>query len=351
VRAPNINELYAPTFENLFGALDPCSGAGGAAASKRAACLLQGATPAELGGISSCPANQCSVLVGGNPNLTPETAKTYTYGFVLTPRWVPRLAVSVDYYNIKISNLIGSGLGGANAELNSCMALANPTVCGLIKRDPFSGELYGAGYVTALNDNQGFVQTKGIDVTADYSYPLSNVWKFGNLGRLSFNFTGTYLAHYVEEPYAGTALYPGSGTYDCAGLYGTTCGTPLPHWKSKVRATWTTPWNVTASLQWRYIASTKLDGNQSNPLLTYGLTDVLPSDATTGEVNYFDVSFQWKVMDRYTLRAGVNNLTDKQPPVSDSVNLGASATGNGNTFPQVYDTLGRNLYIGLTADF
>ena len=47
----------------------------------------------------------------------------------------------------------------------------------------------------------------------------------------------------------------------------------------------------------------------------------------------------------------MNNLFDKQPPAQDSNNYGATGGGNGNTFPGTYDTLGRNIFLGLTADF
>jgi outer membrane receptor protein involved in Fe transport len=59
---------------------------------------------------------------------------------------------------------------------------------------------------------------------------------------------------------------------------------------------------------------------------------------------------QWKVKDGLVLRAGCNNLFDVNPPFGDANNLGVYP-GNGNTFPQLYDTLGRNLFVGLTADF
>jgi outer membrane receptor protein involved in Fe transport len=69
------------------------------------------------------------------------------------------------------------------------------------------------------------------------------------------------------------------------------------------------------------------------------------------DYSYFDATVQWKVKDGLLLRAGVNNLLDKEPPFGDENNLGVYGQGNGNTFPQLYDTLGRNLFIGLTADF
>jgi len=349
VRAPNIDELYTPQVLGLFGGQDPCAGNTNVNAAVPAACAAQGVTKAQYdapgGGISQCPAAQCGTLAGGNPNLKAETADTYTYGFVATPRWIPRLSFSADYYNIRISNLVEAGLGGASAELDGCAQTLNAAQCGLIHRDPATGELFGAGYVSTLNTNNGFVQTKGIDVAANYALPVN---KFG---RVDFKLTGTYTAHYVQESYQG------SGTYDCAGLFGVTCNqgsnlqAPLPHWRSNFRATWTTPWKITASLQWRFIGATKVDIDESNPLLQAypGLYEQI--DSKIGNVSYFDATVQWKVHDGILLRGGVNNIFDINPPFGDANNLGVFAGGNANTYPQLYDTIGRNLFVGMTADF
>jgi outer membrane receptor protein involved in Fe transport len=339
VRAPNIDELYAAQSEGLFSGQDPCAGTNPSAS--LAACERTGVTAAQYGTgtLSQCPAAQCSTLAGGNPDLKAETAYTYTYGFVATPHWVPRLVFSVDYYNIRINNVVEAGLGDANSELSGCLASGVSSLCDLIHRDPATGELFGSGYVVTTNVNDGFIQTKGVDFNVAYSYPLP---KFG---RLNFDFNGTYTGHYVTE------AYQGSGTYDCAGLFGAVCGVPDPHWRSKARVTWTTPWKITGSLQWRYVGATKVDQNESNPLLVAyaGLSDV--ADNHIPDYSYFDATVQWKVKDGLLLRAGCNNLLDKEPPFGDENNLGVYGQGNGNTFPQLYDTLGRNLFIGLTADF
>jgi len=53
------------------------------------------------------------------------------------------------------------------------------------------------------------------------------------------------------------------------------------------------------------------------------------------------------VTDTLTLRAGVNNVTDVDPPLSISV----GTVGNGNTYPQLYDSNGRYFFVGITANF
>ena len=64
--------------------------------------------------------------------------------------------------------------------------------------------------------------------------------------------------------------------------------------------------------------------------------------------NYIDVAATWNFLENYEVRFGINNVMDDDPPVSAQVGAGA---GNGNTYPQVYDALGRYMFMGLTAKF
>ncbi len=65
------------------------------------------------------PAAQYNGLVGGNQDLNPETSDTYSYGFVFTPRFLPNFSWSLDYFDIKVEDLIGSV--GADLILNNCV--------------------------------------------------------------------------------------------------------------------------------------------------------------------------------------------------------------------------------------
>jgi outer membrane receptor protein involved in Fe transport len=152
---------------------------------------------------------------------------------------------------------------------------------------------------------------------------------------------------YEHEPVMGY------GSYDCAGLYGVTCGTPNPKLRNVFRATWVSPWNLTLSMQWRYFGAVSLDLNSPNPLLNGGLPVFDGFDKRIPAYNWIDLSGTYKIKDGYTLRFGVNNVFDKDPPIVDSSNLGIAGPpfGNGNTFPQVYDAVGRTFFMGITADF
>ena len=91
MRAPNITELYAPSTVGLDGSEDPCTGP--TPAGSLAGCEASGVTKAEYGHLNGNPASQYNGLLGGNPNLEPEIADTYSVGFVLTPRVGPEPAV------------------------------------------------------------------------------------------------------------------------------------------------------------------------------------------------------------------------------------------------------------------
>jgi iron complex outermembrane receptor protein len=389
VRAPNTVELFsAPAFK-LYGASDPCANAPGKTpTASLAACTAQG-VEAPVGGtavgangktaygfVIQCPASQCTNLTAGNPALQSETSNTISYGAVFTPTFFKGFTASIDYWNIDVENLIGSF--GAATIVNKCVSsFGTPSgdfFCGLIHRDPvtnviFGGStitgintpgMFGAGSVNNFNVNTGFVKTSGLDFAADYRTRFSD-WNLGEWGSLDFNFTGTYTLNFDVEPDKRI------GHFNCVGLFGPTCGGsilngfdggPIPAWRHKFRVTWGTPWdNLSLSLQWRYISAVKPDIAASNPLLSCGCAPLFgngkdPIDNIPA-FSYIDLGAIWRVRDGVTVRAGVNNVFDKDPPVVDQLNFGLSAppVGNGNTFPGVYDVLGRTFFLGLTADF
>jgi outer membrane receptor protein involved in Fe transport len=351
VRAPNVVELFTPQVFNLFAGNDPCAGKVILPGSPSyAGCVATGATPAQLaaGSIPVCPAGQCQEITGGNPALKPETADTYTAGVVFTPHWVPGLSLSVDYFDINVVNVIEEGLGGAEVEISQCVATSSPLYCNLIHRDPVLGSIWAnGGEVSVTEVNAGALSTNGVDFELNYRTKFTD-WGLPAWGSLNLNFVGTYTASLTTTPISG------GGSYNCAGLYGVVCTTPDPTWRSKVRLTWT-PQNVpaTLSLQWRYIGGVGLDVDTTNPFLAvYGNIDDT-AESHIPAFSYFDLSGTWKVKDRYTFRAGINNLFGKSPPVMDTENLGISAIpfGNANTYPNLYDSLGRTIFVGVTADF
>ena len=116
VRAPNIQELFAPQFVGLDGSNDPCAGT--VITATDYGCLAQGLVVGQSPAAN--PAGQYNGLLGGNPNLNPEKGTTKTLGVVICSRsFIPRLALTVDWWNIKVEDAI-QGFG-ADAILNACV--------------------------------------------------------------------------------------------------------------------------------------------------------------------------------------------------------------------------------------
>jgi outer membrane receptor protein involved in Fe transport len=339
VRAPNINELFGAQAVGLFGGNDPCAGATPSAS--QAQCARSGVTAAQYGNIQQCPAGQCSALFGGNTNLAPEKADTFTLGAVFTPTesFLRGFTLTVDWFDIDVKNVISSQ---PNLYLQQCVQ--NGSFCNLIHRDTTGAVFGNTGYVIGTNQNSGFLRTEGVDVEANYRTRFTD-WGLPDYGALSFNMDGSYTYEFIDQPVSG------GGAYNCAGQYGVTCGTPLPRWRHKARLTWTPPLPFTLSLQWRFIDSVRFDADSANPFLTQGVFNA--ADAKIPVQNYLDISANYRIRDGLTARFGVNNVLDNNAPIVDANVFPASAppTGNGNTYPGVYDALGRSFFFGITADF
>ncbi|SFP57822.1 TonB-dependent receptor domain-containing protein [Sphingomonas rubra] len=331
IRAPNVSELFGPISVGNVSAQDPCSGASPTAS--REVCALTGVTAAQYGRIIECPTALCSGQFGGNLALKPETADTYTAGAVIEPHFVPRLSLSVDYFNIRVRDYISSI--DPFQTINQCQRTGDPFFCGLFRRDPRTGTIFGAdGYIISTTQNTGSLRTSGIDLGLNYAVPTG-------IGRFSAAATGTWLNELVTQP------LPGLGSYDCKGLFGPVCGQPQPEWRHQARLTWSEIGQLASlSLNWRYIGPVSLTNNTDIVGLSaqrYAINARLPS------YNYFDLAGTMKLSDEVVLRAGVNNMFDKDPP---AIAQGLLAVfGNGNTYPGVYDVVGRYLFVGINAQF
>ena len=95
------------------------------------------------------------------------------------------------------------------------------------------------------------------------------------------------------------------GEYDCKGLFGATCGTPLPEWRHKARVTWMTPWNTDLALSWRHFDKVSIDSSSGNPLLSGSFN---PVNGEMGARDYFDLAASWNATKQLTIWGGINNL-------------------------------------------
>lgn len=329
VRAPTLQDLFAPQLVALDGSDDPCAGFAITAADL--GCLAQGLTVGQT--IAENPANQYNGLGGGNPNLQPEIADTWTAGVVLQPGFLPGFSMSVDWFNIKVKNAI-QGIG-ADTIITQCTNTADPFFCSLVKRDA-SGSLWRSsnGYIVNTPQNIGYAATKGVDVSAAYSRQL------GGIGRLNVSFVGTWLDQL--ETFDGITV-----PVDCVGYHGGLCGTPNPEWRHQMRVGIDTKMGIGASVRWRYFNGVTQDRASSNPNLS-GTTQ--PANLRIPAVSYFDLALTADVGDNFKFRLGANNILDKTPPLVAGAACPAGPC-NGNTWAQVYDSLGRYVYAGVTLDF
>ncbi len=327
-RAANIHELFDQQSIGLYNnSSDPCAGA--APTATLAQCQRTGVTSAQYGRIIDSPAGQYNALNGGNTNLRPEVSKSYTLGFVFEP--LKNLNATIDFFNIKLDDAISTL--PSPIVLQQC--LASGAFCNLITRDSI-GSLWAqqSAFIVATNQNIARVTTAGVDVGVNYTHKLPGY------GSLAINLNGTYLTKNESEPIPGTS-------YDCVGLHGTVCGVSSPKWRHKFRTSWMTPWNLDLALTWRYIDKVNFEGTDANPSLNAPTNNI---DRELGKRNYFDLAASWSFNKNLTLRGGINNLLDKDPPIVNSTTLAASL-GNGNTYPQVYDTLGRRVFFNATYKF
>jgi iron complex outermembrane receptor protein len=337
VRAPNADELFEPAAIGAGGTADPCWGA--APVLSQAQCALTGVAPAQYGHVAVNPAAQINTQTGGNTALTPEVADTYSMGLVFQPQVVPGLVASIDAFSIKIRQTITTL--SSNTIINNCALSGSASLCSLIHRGP-TGSLWvdeTNNYVQATFLNIGTNSTKGADFAASYRMAV------GGMGKLNFNLIGTYTKDFLLQPLTNGAAY------DCKGLFGTTCNAPLPSWRHVFNVGWATPWaGLDLTARWRYIGSASVDRSSSDPQLAAAF---YTATAHIAAYNYLDLSGSIPIGSAVDLRLGVNNITDKNPPLILNGTLSdcPNNTCNDNTWAGTYDTLGRYIYMHVGVKF
>ncbi len=282
----------------------------------------------------------------GNPNLKQEDARTYTIGAVfsspLQTPWLRRMKLSVDYYNIDLSNAISQQ--GIDGVYRRCFAKQyNPTYafnqyCALIGRVPATGEVSN---VSITYSNAGRVKTSGIDGQLDWAVDLEEAGLHAP-GVFSANVTATYLLNFQTTTDDG--IIP---LVDYAGSLGSgQVGTNAGAYRWKVFSTFTYAVGpMTASLQWQFKSAVRS---------LISVTD--PTSNTTGAPSYhlFNLNGTYAVTPAMQLRFGVDNLFDRDPPLI-SQNLNATGQGanlKGGTYDSAnYDVLGRRFFVGASLRF
>lgn len=316
LRAPSIGELNAGASRSDQTINDPCSSASTGVfqsnTTVRTNCVANG-VPAN--GSYAEPGGQIGVFSGGNVNLKPETARTWTAGGVYSPSWArggiaSALSLEVNYYSISLKNAIDSA--PAALILQRCYFQADAPSCALVRRTP-SGSIASIG---AVLQNLNSIKTDGLDATFLYRTPR---FRGGTVG-LSVN--AGYLLKY--DALLPTGLQKCVGTERCLSV-----DQAFPRFKANGTIDFSAA-NFGISFTGRYISAvTESNGNRMGTTFY-------------GDIQFF-LSPGW-LSNRLRLTAGVNNVFNKQPPVC--------ITCDGANFDTTtYDVPGQFGYLRLSYGF
>jgi outer membrane receptor protein involved in Fe transport len=372
VRAPNIGELFTPVTGALVAlSTDPCQG-GITDPNLVAVCLAQGAPAGSIGSIAAPTSGQAQQTTGGNIFLKPETAKTWTVGAVVRPRFIPGLNATVDYYNIKVDHAIT--LPAASDVINACFAhlsasSATDPACTSIRRNPTTGQLSGSpadtpGLPRQLS-NSGKLATDGIDFTLDYRRGLGTMFNSPAKIALALGGNWTHANKFQANPQ--------SINRDCNGYYSVNCN-PAPRFGFNERTTLSLG-RVDLSVLWRYIGPVQFEplqmaadrasassrnaaaeaAGKADPCPDFEGADlkgclVDPAFRRIKGQHYFDFTTRFNVNEHFELTFTIENLFDKDPPVVGNT-IGTTAFNSGNTYPSTYDPLGRRFAAGARIKF
>ncbi len=314
IRAPNITEAFQPSSSGFFLISDPCSveniqnnvNYAKNCASAGIPVGFTANTNASITGVSS-----------GNPNLDPERSMSYTGGIVFQ-HLVPGLAITLDYYSIKIKDAIS--LVAAQDVINNCFGSANgldPTFCSLLRR----GADKNINFVSTTFVNASKVYTDGYELQVTYNTdvsPLTSRWRYTEKldGRLSFDLTADFISHLREYPFQSDP----KNVHILEGVASNNANVPgaepSPHLKAISDITYKQG-PVTVSWQTRYVGKGALFNRDPTAADHSESLNVPFAEATF----FHDLSVHYRLdgkwggrLDGTEVFAGVNNLFDEQPP-------------------------------------
>ncbi|MGZ8332636.1 MAG: TonB-dependent receptor domain-containing protein [Allosphingosinicella sp.] len=331
VRAPNLSELYSAQGQNFALINDPCSlnFIGTGSTTRAANCAAAGAPP----GYNFLYSSSLSFVTGGNPDLNVESSDNYTVGFVLTPRFIPGLSVSVDWYDITVDDVIQTV--GAQTIVNQCYdspTLQNP-FCDQFQRAGPSGGPKGEEPFRILEDslfsgalNFAKMERRGVDTEVAYR-------KKFNWGTASFRGTWTHTIRNRDF------LNPTNPNF--ANSYMRELADPQDEVNANLSLK---AGKYTLGYQVRWIGEQYLNTYEDynsingNPPQNADYADI----QTYPAVFYHDMRLGIDVTERFNFYMGIDNLFNRMPP------FGLTGVGGGSG---IYDNRGRNFYAGVVAKF
>jgi len=300
VRAPNITELFSPqngTFEFI---IDPCGidriseGKPPRAANCEAALTALGIDPATFNPADSSFSPQNSSLLGtqgGNPDLDSETAKTWTAGVVLQPRFVPGLTMSFDWYDIKLTKAIQYSTAQDIVDLCYDQPSLDNAYCSLLSRSASTGFI--SNY-QVIPQNVASFRTSGLDMNLLYQLDLGD-----KAGRLDIRLVGNYLDRLKFVPSLGAEPENERDNFDY----------PAPRWSATFDLTWSNgPLTLNYGINW-WDKTRRVTREQeaANP-------DYAPAQYIWYREKWeHEIYASYDVADKFQIYGGINNLFDRKP--------------------------------------
>lgn len=322
VRAPNVGELFSPQQAGFVFLNDACDitqlNSGPNPTNRQANCAML----VPDGFASRSQDASTRVLQGGNPGLSAETADTITLGVVFTPRWLSGLQLSIDYWDVEISDAISSFSG--TQIVSNCVdaSTLDNEFCKLITRQ-VDGNI-DAVQLTEINVAE--FDVSGIDFSADYTLPMENVFQ-SIPGLVQFNVIGTRLDTLEFRQ-----------TTDDVDKRDGEIGDP--EWQWQARASYLND-PLTFSWLFRYIGGAAAS-QCVGAIPSSELCDITGVDSEI----YSDIQARYQFRDNIDVYFGINNVFENDPPFFPGVEDGVGSTDFGGA---IYDNIGRYFYLGTTV--
>lgn len=342
VRAPNLEEAFQErvvsesSFVSGDTSRDPCSASANPAANGNTdRCVLQG-IPAELvGTFEATSFTPTNFISGGNPDLTPEEADTFTLGVVFSLDALPNTEFAIDYFDLEVTDTIGS-VDAASI----CFDPANSAniFCSNIRRDPLT---YNVVEVFEPTSNRGVTAVRGIDTQVNYLTELPQTVSLAGSANLNLSVVWTHmLRNVIQET-------PVSTEFDCRGQFGWPCssfgtGVTFPEDRMTANARYSSG-ALDVNLTWRWIGST--DNALPQGLALFGINNATLAIPSVGARNYLDLGVGFAFSDALSARLNISNVLDEDPP------LMADAVSLNNTDTTMYDIFGRSYQASLLLRF
>ena len=264
----------------------------------------------------------------GNTNLRPEIARNNSFGIVLSqPSWAPGFSTSLDYYDIKVNDVISTL--SIQQEVDLCVA-GNQEICqAMVLNSP------GNNYVTVQNFNLASLHLKGFDIESAYR---TNLDKFNLPGRFTVRALATRTLHFITDSgVVGTIPSEGAGVN-----LGNT-----PKWKLLATQSWDND-KLSLTLTERWFSDGKYSNEyiecQTNCPVSTLIHPTIYDNKMKG-ATYVDFGGSYNVSKQLMVYFKIDNLADRDPEPAPQANPSFAIN------PALYDVVGRTYRAGLRYNF